>query len=209
MSNRQKGQSNAKLIVIFIVSVCVSLLLFNHFHQPPIRYGPGVLVTEAPFQGSANTSVVYRIKDFEITPIASFNIRARVLHTKRYNNDKESIMSPIDLALGWGRMSDQAVIDQLTITQSYRWYNWRYENTPPIPIKEIISSSANMHMIPADPAIQEQLLDVREGDIVHISGYLVKVKGPNGYHWNSSTTRDDTGNGSCEVVWVQNIIIEK
>lgn len=208
MKSRQRGHSNLHLAVIFIASVSLSMLLFNHLHEPPIRYGPGVLVTETPIQGSANTAAVYRIKDFEITPIASFNIRARVLHTKTYDNDTESVMSPIDLALGWGRMSDQSVIDQLKISQDYRWYRWRYENTPPIPVDEIVASSANMHMIPADTTIKDKLMAVREGDIVRITGYLVTVKGPNGYYWNSSTTRDDAGNGSCEVIWVKSIAIE-
>jgi len=48
---------------------------------------------------------------------------------------------------------------------------------------------------------------VRTGQIVALSGYLVRVQGPDGWHWNSSMTRSDSGNGACELVWVQDLAI--
>lgn len=42
---------------------------------------------------------------------------------------------------------------------------------------------------------------VHSGDHVSFTGYLVDItKG--GYHWHSSRTRYDTGDGACEVVYV-------
>ena len=63
---------------------------------------------------------------------------------------READLSPVDVAFGWGRMSDPAVIERLTISQSNRWYHWRYEGEPSIPAPEIAVSSANMQLIPAD-----------------------------------------------------------
>jgi len=48
-------------------------------------------------------------------------------------------------------------------------------------------------------------LDVRPGEIVNFSGYLVQVNKPNGWKWKTSLTRTDTGFGACEVVWVERI----
>jgi hypothetical protein len=31
------------------------------------------------------------------------------------------------------------------------------------------------------------------------------VRGPNGFTWNSSRTREDTGNGACELVFVTGV----
>jgi hypothetical protein len=50
-----------------------------------------------------------------LTSLASFDIRARVLARERYRFDRAADLSPIDLALGWGRMSESAVLDQLKI----------------------------------------------------------------------------------------------
>jgi hypothetical protein len=36
-------------------------------------------------------------------------------------------------------------------------------------------------------------------------GYLVEVRGRDGFRWRSSLTREDTGNGACELVWVEKL----
>jgi hypothetical protein len=46
---------------------------------------------------------------------------------------------------------------------------------------------------------------VRAGSLVRFSGYLVKVEAPDGWAWVSSLTRDDTGAGACELVWVDDL----
>ena len=37
---------------------------------------------------------------------------------------------------------------------------------------------------------------------VLLRDYLVEIRSADGRHWRSSTTREDTGGGACEVVWV-------
>jgi len=49
------------------------------------------------------------------------------------------------------------------------------------------------------------LLRIRAGQIVSLAGYLVEVRGPNGMRWRSSLTREDTGAGACELVWVETL----
>jgi hypothetical protein len=38
-----------------------------------------------------------------------------------------------------------------------------------------------------------------------LEGYLVNITGANGWHWNSSMSRDDTGGGSCEVLYLTRV----
>jgi hypothetical protein len=59
-----------------------------------------------------------------------------------------------------------------------------------------------MHMIPANDTVAQALADVRKHDHVRIDGWLVEADAPDGWRWRSSTTRDDTGGGACEVVYV-------
>ena len=35
----------------------------------------------------------------------------------------------------------------------------------------------------------------------------VQVEGDDGFRWVSSRTRDDTGDGACEVIWVEQLQI--
>jgi hypothetical protein len=165
---------------------------------------PGVLVAEEPVQEDLAPPTTWQAKGHLFTGLAAFDIRARVLSTERYRLDPSAHLSPVDFALGWGAMSDSRVLDKLTITQGGRWFRWAARELP-IQEGELMTHAANMHMIPATPAVRAKLLAVREGDVVHLKGKLVKVAGPDGFRWASSLTRSDTGDGSCEVVWVDSI----
>ncbi len=60
-----------------------------------------------------------------------------------------------------------------------------------------------MHMIPADADVKRQLEQVRQGQVVHIEGFLVDASRADGWHWKTSMTRDDTGAGACELIYVE------
>jgi len=144
----------------------------------------------------------FQLQNAVLTPLAGFSVDARVLSREDYRFGRESDLSPTDLALGWGRMREDAVLGQLDISQGNRWFYYRYNNEPPIPVDEITRSASNMHMIPADAATARALDAVRAGDRVRVDGWLVQADSPDGWHWRSSTSRDDTGSGACEVVYV-------
>ena len=127
-----------------------------------------------------------------------------MLGTEHYRLDREARLSPVDLALGWGRMSDTAVLERIRITQSGRFYYWSTDDFP-IPRREIETSSANMHMIPADERVEAALKAIRKGQTVIVRGYLVEARGADGWRWRSSLTREDTGAGACELVWVESV----
>lgn len=121
----------------------------------------------------------------------------------------ESSLSPLDLALGWGPMSDEIVVSQLNVRQGSRWYFWEAKQGAnlPVAVNELARYSSNVHMIPANRMIEEQLDDVRIGDIVELSGWLVEVTADDGWRWRSSLSREDTGNGACELFWVQSVLV--
>lgn len=173
----------------------------------PIERPPGVLAVAAPLQTALGNPVPKLSKpDYQIQPLARFEIEARVLGVERYRFDRGADLSPVDLALGWGRMSDTAVLERIKITQSGRFYYW---TTPeyPIPREEIEASSANMHLVPATQSVARQMADVRRGHVVRLSGYLIEVRGADGWPWRSSLTRTDTGQGACELIWVERLAL--
>jgi hypothetical protein len=176
-----------------------------YFHRP-IHYPAGVLIDSEPVQMelSANTPLI-RQGDFQLKPLALFSVDARVLHRRNYRYDPQAALVPVDLALGWGPMSDQQVLDHLNISQSMRFYWYEYKLPAPIPAEKIVSHSANMHIIPATPEIASQCKSLRAGQLVHLGGDLVEATGPGIGHWRSSLSRTDTGNGACELFYVQEI----
>ena len=140
----------------------------------------------------------------ELRPRALFGMESRVLGTRRYRFGKETDVSNIDVAFGWGRMADPEIVSQLSISQSGRFYFWRAKELP-IPAAEIVRSSANMHMIAANDGVRRELKRLKEGDQVRLHGVLVDVHWPNGGYWRTSLTREDSGAGACEIVWVHHL----
>lgn len=168
----------------------------------PLAQAPGILAPEDPTQTAPEPDTPWTFKGHRITPLARFEIHARVLSAERYRFDRASALSPVDLALGWGPMSDSRVLEAFSIQQRDRWYFWHAERLP-IAASEVITHSANMHMIPATDPVRRRLLAARAGQVITLRGQLVRVDGDDGWHWVSSLSRADTGDGSCEVIWVE------
>jgi hypothetical protein len=184
------------------ILVAAALGLAYQGTSSEIRHGPGVLAPDDPKQSPISNPQPFEWKGYSIKPLASFDVEARVLSKERYWLGRESELSPFDLALGWGPMSNEAVLDEIDISQGGRFYNW-WTDTLALPPAVISSHSANMHMIPANDDVASALKRVRKGSLVQFSGVLVSIQAADGWHWNSSLTRQDTGNGACEVVWVE------
>jgi hypothetical protein len=188
-----------------VLGACAALVLLACFWDgPEPRRTPGVLIPYEPEQINLERPTPWRYRDVKVTPLAEFRIRARVLLTSHYWWGREASVSPVDLALGWRLMSNQEVLDGLHLYSMRRAYAWSGRNGRlPADAAEITAHSANMHMIPATPAIAERLRAVNRGDLIDLRGYLVELAFPDGGIWRSSMSRTDTGNGACELVWVE------
>ena len=193
---------------LLIISIAVMLyILFSDWQHRPKTHPAGILVPNLPVQVNIPPAG-FEMDSYQVTKKARFEIRARVLGTEPYYFRRESDLSPIDLALGWGVMSDQDLLDQLEISQSSRWYRWRYDQSISVSDQQIISNSSNMHMIPARTSVERSLKKLREGDIILLEGYLVDVDHESGWRWRTSMSRTDTGAGACEIVYVEHITVE-
>ena len=79
-----------------------------------------------------------------------------MLFTEHYALDREADLAKVDLARGWGPMSDDAILKQIDISQRNRFYYWHVDAFP-IPREAIETNSANMHMVAADSHIEKTL----------------------------------------------------
>lgn len=152
----------------------------------------------------------------EISPgvvaLASFSAKVLVIRRKDYSassRDALGVMSPTDLAVAWGIAAKDDVLSRVKITQSNRRYIWRYRNSDKdIPgVKDFTRYSGNWHMIPANEQVASYLKRVESGDIVRIEGDLVNVSFDNGIYYKTSLSRDDTGDGACEIIRARSIVI--
>jgi hypothetical protein len=191
---------------IFFILIIISIALYFFYPETIITYPPGITATDPPQQVLLTGETKWSEGEYNLEALASYNIKARVLSRNNFRMGRESDLSPIDLALGWGPMSDQSIIDQIDISQSNRWYRWKAAVLP-IPAAEIFLHSANVHIIPKDEFIKDKFDEVHKGSLIEMNGYLVKITAADGWRWVSSLKRNDTGGGSCELFWVEELII--
>ena len=171
-----------------------------------VELGPGVKVSVAPLQHDLKQADSFQFKGYQITPLAEFQLKAKVLARESYFLGRESDLSPVDFALGWQKMSDEDIVDKIDISQSGRWYRWRVEEFP-IPRQAIETQSANMHLIPANDLVEDMIGLAKQGQIIELSGYLIRADADDGWHWQSSLTRNDTGSRACELIYVESFQI--
>lgn len=171
----------------------------------PVEQAPGVLVAEEPIQQSVVEAAAprFRVGDYDIVALASYRLRARLLGRQRYRAHREAELSPLDFAVGWGPMSDTAVLSQMRLSQSSRFFTLSWRSPPSLPQDVIFDHAANMHLIPADATVARALDRMRPGELVELDGYLVRASAPDGWSWSSSLTRTDRGAGACELMWVE------
>ena len=178
---------------------------FNSWQLRTVHPADGLIAPDEPRQTDLEAAPVTTLGRWRLTPQARYEITARILGREDYQFDGLSDLIPEDLALGWGPMSDNRVLQAFEITQGARFYSWRPKQTLPIPRQAVIEHSANTHVIPADTVVARQLKRLRVGQVVHLTGYLVNGVRDDGAHINTSLTRSDSGAGSCEVMLVEQV----
>jgi len=200
--------ANISMLKRLVLAVIVLLGLaqtWDRFTHRAIARPDGVLVATEPQQTEVEDAVPFAFREFTLTPLAKFSLHGRVLLASRYRLGREAALAPYDLGIGWQRMSDSAVLRGLRLSQSARFLHWRWRDAPPIPEAEITRSAANIHLIPASRYIASRIAALRPGQLVSLQGRLVEASRPDGWRWRSSLSRSDSGNGACELLYVEAI----
>ncbi len=176
-------------------------------YERSVSRPPGVLVAAEPRQQDLDPPPQFDDRGYRFIRRARYDITARVLRREIYRVDGGAALAPVDLAVGWGPLSDSRIIDQLDFSQMGRFFYWKPKDFATFPLgpEALIAHGAQMHLIPATKALESRARKLRPGQIVTIGGYLVDIRGPGGFYWNTSLTRNDTGDGACEIVWVETL----
>ncbi|HPF09008.1 MAG TPA: hypothetical protein PL020_04660 [Candidatus Cloacimonadota bacterium] len=148
-------------------------------------------------------------QSYSLKPLAEYNITAYLVSKRRYRRGFMSKLSPWDYALAWGEVPNH--LEHIKFDQIVRFCLYQYKAGAPIDETYIAQHMANTHLIPATDNIRKALAKANKGDIVNLKGILVNVRASSSKgqssSWNSSTSRDDLGNGACEILYVQSLQI--
>jgi hypothetical protein len=86
-------------------------------------------------------------------------------------------------------------------------YSWSGTLSPPFKLDK----ASNNHLIPADRTIAGRIRAIHVGDQIRMRGllvdYTVTRDGREIFTRRTSLTRDDTGNGACEILYVADLAV--
>lgn len=205
--------------LVIILSVVAILVLVGYFllQRPVVSEEDYTTIYTSldPEQNSLldtiNFSVNLKGLDVVFRSIARYKVSAIILSKKRYVSDWTSIISPLDFALGWGDVAKSENLEHIKVRQTMRWYRYKFDNECAITQQYISTHSSNHHIIPANNNIRKAVLSTKKNNAIVLEGYLVNVSGKykgGNVTWRSSKTRTDTGNGSCEIMYVTSVKID-
>jgi hypothetical protein len=203
--------------IIFIIAIILCVLYANKtkINKEYVLVDDLSMLSE-PYQESTSGNVVEVIdnKEVNIEYIASYDISGRVVKTYSYAQvGIENKLSPIDVGITWGDLvkdeNNNKIIWGHTVKRFLTWKiydtEW-YNNYGGTNFQEHVS---NNHLIPCNDDILKKINAIKEGEYIHIIGYLADISYDldNGekYNWKTSTSRSDTGDGACEIIYVTDI----
>ena len=204
-----------KALLAIVVLIC-GFLIYAEFTAPiGIPNSEAIDTWPDTYQDTTSVNPIsIRLKkgDLLLKPKASYDISAKILSKRLYFKNWDGKISPYDLALGWGGLTDDKLKKTIKYNQWGRFYFFKYDYDSPYDMDYISKHSSNCHIIPANNNLRNVLKRLKKNQLVRLKGYLVYVDGTyKGYpvHWHSSLTRTDTGDGACEIIYVTEIITQK
>ncbi|MEL6181349.1 MAG: hypothetical protein AAFS10_20495 [Myxococcota bacterium] len=170
------------------------------------------MVRKEPAQGPTDRKPFefeYRGNTYEVKPVHSYSLSGLVVS----HNDIDSMWDAYhtadsvdtkDLCVIWGGNTMVDTFGRVNFSSG----SWTcYASWGP-GVDMNMDELSNNHLITDRPEIRALIAKTRIGDQIHLEGMLVNYRQPGKTGWrNSSTTRTDTGNTACEVVFVEQMQI--
>lgn len=212
IKNDSIGKMKIILFAAFIVTVIVLSGTIYFINRPEyIEYDNGIVVSfDVPIQKNTQSEPFIVEKDgkkYEITPLKDYVLSGVVLSKKGYS-DYGSKLAPYDFAFAWGELINPENRKGVDFWQSNRWYYFRTDSSQQ-DVKFIDDRSANVHLVPKNENILKAMKSTPKYKEVTYIGKLISIKGiDDNFSWSSSLSRTDTGDGACELMYVEKIIID-
>jgi hypothetical protein len=171
----------------------------------PVTRPDGVLAPDPPVEQAATDGMPQIVRpEFRIEPIGRITMEARVLGRQSYPRDRYGRLSPLDLLVGWGSMSDSARLRAVDFAQSGRVYVWQAFD-PALPDTEVAASTLLLHVVASTPGIEDVLGKVRVGQVVKIGGVVLRAIAADQPPWQGREIRIEAREGRSRVVYVESL----
>jgi hypothetical protein len=204
------------------------MIIYAYFFQTPVYKKVNEIdsrVSSPPVQVEvSNREPITFIKDgysYSLEPLYEYTLSGLVVSQLKYDRwfslsrtDKAFVK---DLCVIWGdNLQTKSYQDRsFRVKQDFRFCMYQHSGKLDFRGREL----SNNHLIVSNPMIERVIKEIRTGDQIVIKGYLVNVDAralgkteryeAKNITWQTSVTREDSGAGACEVIYVTDARIIK
>ena len=173
----------------------------NHdLYAEPLQTSLSEPKFEVSYNGQKNT--VQPVDNYEIWGVIVSHNDPDKWYSFDLTHDEKSIDTR-DLCIVWG---DNLKTDDYRKV-SYLNNDWSCEFHWGQGVQFNANQLSNNHLITDNEAVRKAIAHLNIGDQIHIKGKLVDYTQERWQGWvrHTSTTRTDTGNGACEIIFVESV----
>lgn len=200
-----------RLLVVSLLVLAVAALYRDRL-PPPSWYRLSALTEPAQRPtGKEPFTVRLNQEQYRVEPQFSYELQGVVVsyhdadafgdiwHHRRWRD----FLNIRDLCVVWGDNVASGVYQAMEFKND-SWTCWAYWPDRETGARFHRNQLSNNHLLADRPDVQDALMSARPGDHIQLKGYLATYSNPaNGFRRGTSTTREDTGNGACETVYVE------
>jgi hypothetical protein len=199
-----------RLIILVII-----ILGSGYFYYDRYIYFDQINTSLEPVQNNL-TEIVKLQKElngvtYYIEPKAEYEIEALLIGKEKYSSWDIAQIIPYDLALVWGDFAVKENLEGVDYGQRLRHVSYSYSYDRISLSDEYMSSHiSNNHVIPANEDVYQKIKRAKINRRIYLKGYLVRAYIPMGENGNlsvldSSMIRTDSGDGACEIIYVEEV----
>ena len=171
---------------------------------------------QEPEQKPTSAAPIYRREKryttiYEIKPRFTYKLRGLVVstHDSTSWNDMShaawgDTLNSADLCVVWGDNVDAHLLDKISFSHG-DWTCYFGTHDRGAFANFHANQFSNNHILPADAAVSRAVAATEVGDQIEVEGYLVDYSINGRSPRVTSITREDTGNGACEIIYATSL----
>jgi len=210
---------NQLTLLLFLTSL--GLLLWSHWLKdqlPPASFYDSARLVEPrqtptasePFQIEAE-GIQYRIEplfDYELDGVVVSLHDSDVFWDIYHTKDWKDFINIRDLCVVWGDNVSSGVFRDMAYKNT-TWTCWVSSDDSATAQRFAWNQLSNNHLLTHSGYLYRAIKSAEIGDQIHFSGKLANYSHAGGFSRGTSTSRNDTGNGACETVYVEDFQITR
>ena len=200
---------------VMIVSALTLLVAFWNRNDLPGEIAFNPKLNDAPRQRETHKqplNVAYAGVEYRVEPLYDYELYGLVVSYRQHDGESSmhkwsnDHLNMADVCVVWSDTAFSPTLSKLDFwngiftcnvqtRDSVAWSNFK------------MNQLSNNHLISADPFVRDSVAEVHIGDQIHVRGWLSRYGAVGGGLRGTSTTREDTGDGACETILVDDFDI--